>query len=145
MNHFMLPESGAGGFDLHGESGRYGVYAMELLINDLIKQGALKQRLKAKVFGGGSVLESLANSNVGERNAEFVLRFLDTENIPVVASDLLDLWPRRVCLFPTSGRVMVRKLRDRNEQSVAVSEQAYRKQMEQTRPAATGGGIELFG
>jgi chemotaxis protein CheD len=144
MNHFMLPESGSSGFDLNGESGRYGVYAMELLINDLIKLGALKQRLKAKIFGGGQVIESLASSNVGERNAEFITRFLATERIPIMASDLLDVWPRRVCLFPNTGRVLVRKIRDRKDATLASSEQAYRKQMEQTRPAASGGGIELF-
>lgn len=144
MNHFMLPDSGSNGFDLHGESGRYGVYAMELLINELIKMGALKQRLKAKIFGGGNVMESLAHSDVGERNAEFVTRFLITERIPIVASDLLDVWPRRVCLFPATGRVLARKLTNRKDTALAQNEQAYRKRMETARPAATGGDIELF-
>jgi chemotaxis protein CheD len=144
MNHFMLPDSGSGGFDLHGESGRYGVYAMELLINELIKMGAQKSRLKAKVFGAGNVLASLASSNVGERNAEFVSRFLATERIPVLASDLLDVWPRKVYLFPTTGRVLVRKLKTLNNDTIATREMSYSSQLKKVEAAKAGGDIELF-
>jgi chemotaxis protein CheD len=144
MNHFMLPESGASGFDLHGESGRYGVFAMELLINELIKMGAQKSRLKAKVFGAGNVLESLVSSNVGERNAEFVARFLATERIPVLASDLLDVWPRKVYLFPTTGRVLVRKLKILNNDTIATRERSYSRALKKVETAQAGGDIELF-
>jgi chemotaxis protein CheD len=144
MNHFMLPESGASGFDLHGESGRYGVFAMELLINELIKMGAQKSRLKAKVFGAGNVLESLVSSNVGERNAEFVARFLATERIPVLASDLLDVWPRKVYLFPTTGRVLVRKLKILNNDTIATRERSYSTALKKVETAQAGGDIELF-
>src|SRR5690606_10592835 len=88
MNHFMLPDEG--GKDVVSSSARYGTYAMEILINHLLKSGARRNRLEAKVFGGGAVLASLSSSNVGTRNAEFVLKFLQTEKIPVVAQDLLD-------------------------------------------------------
>lgn len=145
MNHFMLPDSGTSGYDLHGASGRYGVYAMEMLINELLKLGAHKSRLKAKVFGGGAVLPGMVGTNVGERNAEFVTRFLFTERIPIIASDLLDVWPRRVNLFPASGRVLMRKLRDAGRESLVDTEQAYRRRMQQDQPASNdSGAIELF-
>ena len=144
MNHFMLPDSGSNGFDLFGESGRYGVFAMELLINELIKMGAQKGRLKAKVFGAGNVMQSLASSNVGERNAEFVARFLATERIPVLASDLLDVWPRKVYLFPTTGRVLVRKLKTLNNDTIATRERTYSSQLKKVESAKAGGDIELF-
>src|SRR5690606_35591093 len=73
MNHFMLAE---GGDDLVGPSARYGVYAMEILINHLLKNGARRQNLEAKVFGGGRVLSSLAGAMIGERNADFVIKYL---------------------------------------------------------------------
>jgi len=144
MNHFMLPESGASGFDLHGESGRYGVYAMELLINQLIKMGAQKSRLKAKVFGAGNVLQSLSTANVGERNAEFVARFLATERISILASDLLDVWPRKVYLFPVTGRVLVRKLKTLGNDTIAKRERAYRRRLAQVKAAHAAAEIELF-
>ncbi|HET6786331.1 MAG TPA: chemoreceptor glutamine deamidase CheD, partial [Aquabacterium sp.] len=75
MNHFMLPDNGGGGND----SGRYGSYAMELLINELLKMGATRATLEAKVFGGGAVLSGMTSLNVGERNTDFVLDYLKTE------------------------------------------------------------------
>ncbi len=144
MNHFMLPDSGASGYDLHGESGRYGVYAMELLINQLIKMGAAKGRLKAKVFGAGNVLKSLTSSHVGERNAEFVESFLATERIPILARDLLDIWPRKVYLFPVTGRVLVRKLKSVHNDTIAVRERDYRSQLAQVKEEKVSSDIELF-
>ena len=144
MNHFMLPDSGATGYDLHGESGRYGVFAMELLINDLIKMGAQKSRLKAKLFGAGNVLKSMTVTNVGERNAEFVTRFLATERIPILASDLLDIWPRKVYLFPVTGKVMVRKLKTLNNDTIARRETAYVSQLKQVEAEKVSSDIELF-
>ena len=145
MNHFMLPDSGASGYELHGESGRYGVFAMELLINELIKMGARKNRIKAKVFGAGNVLKDLVSSNVGERNAEFVARFLATERIPILASDLLDVWPRKIYMFPATGRVLVRKLKTLNNDTIARRESAYRQQLVKVRgKKAASNEIELF-
>ena len=144
MNHFMLPDSGATGYDLHGESGRYGVFAMELLINELIKMGAQKSRLKAKLFGAGNVLKSMTVTNVGERNAEFVTRFLATERIPILASDLLDIWPRKVYLFPVTGKVLVRKLKTLNNDTIARRETAYVSQLKQVDAEKVSSDIELF-
>lgn len=139
MNHFMLPDEG--GKDLVGNSARYGTYAMEMLINHLLKSGARRNRLEAKVFGGGAVLASLSSSNVGTRNAEFVLKFLQTEKIPVVAKDLLDSYPRKVYYFPSSGRVLVRKLHRVHNDTLFNREKEYKARIEHSK---VEGEIELF-
>lgn len=139
MNHFMLPEDGGRG--VASVSARYGTFAMEVLINHLQKLGARRSRLEAKVFGGGAVLDSLPSSNVGARNAEFVLDYLKTEKIPVVAKDLLDSYPRKVYYFPQSGQVMVRKLHRVHNDTLFVREKAYRSRLAETK---VDGDIELF-
>jgi len=93
MNHFMLP--GSGGDDPVGLAGRYGAFAMEQLINEMIKRGGRKASFEAKVFGGGAVLRGMTALNVGTRNAQFVEDFLRTEGIRITARDLLDVHPRR--------------------------------------------------
>lgn len=139
MNHFMLPDDG--GRDTVGTSARYGTYAMEVLINHLLKMGARRNRLEAKVFGGGAVLASLSSSNVGARNAEFVLDYLKTEKIPVVAKDLLDSYPRKVYYFPASGRVLVKKLHRVHNETLFSRERDYKARLSQ-EPMA--GDVELF-
>lgn len=110
MNHFMLP-SGSGDF---GNPARYGVHAMELLINQCMKLGASRSHLEAKVFGGGNVLNVKRASfvNVAKQNIEFARSFLRTENIPVVAHNVGGLAAREVYFFTDSGRVFMRKFRD---------------------------------
>jgi chemotaxis protein CheD len=103
MNHFMLPEGDDG-------SGRYGSYAMELLLNEMIKMGARRETMQAKVFGGGAVMAGFTTMNVGERNTKFVLDYLATERIPVVSQDVLDIHPRKVCFFPVTGKALVKRL-----------------------------------
>lgn len=139
MNHFMLPDDG--GRDAIGNSARYGTYAMEVLINHLLKLGARRHRLEAKVFGGGAVLSSLASSNVGARNAEFVLQFLKTEKIPVIAKDLLDAYPRKVYYFPQTGRVLVKKLHRVHNETLFSRENDYKARLSDTPMA---GDVELF-
>ena len=111
MNHFMLPEDAEGAAYSAKTAMRYGSYAMAMLVSKLLKAGARRDRLEAKVFGGGAVMNSLSKINIGERNAEFVLHFLHNEQIPVVAQDLLGVLPRRINFFPMSGRVALRRLR----------------------------------
>ena len=108
MNHFMLPEGD--GDSPSSATMRYGAFAMEVLINELLKAGAARERLEAKVFGGGAVLSAMQQMNIGERNARFVLNYLNTEGIPVLAQDLGDVHARRIGYFPRDGRVMVRRL-----------------------------------
>src|SRR4051812_3924933 len=83
MNHFMLPDGGGDADSPVSASMRYGTYAMEVLINDLLKAGARRENLEAKVFGGGAVLRGFTAINVGERNAKFVLHYLQNESIKV--------------------------------------------------------------
>ncbi len=140
MNHFMLPGEDTGGDNPAAVSGRYGVFAMEQLINELIKRGARKSNLEAKVFGGGAVLRNFSTINVGERNAAFVLQFLKTEGIRVASQDLLDIYPRRVAFFPASGRALCKKL-TKTDTAVVTAEQQYTAKINTTTVA---GDIELF-
>ncbi len=137
MNHFMLPEGNVG----DGAPARYGSYAMELLINELLKRGASRRRLEAKVFGGANVLKGFTSNPVGTRNAEFVLAYLDAEQIPVVAEDLRGIHPRKVWFFPETGKVMVNRLPHAHEAEVVAAETAVRARLSKT---PVSGGVELF-
>lgn len=139
MNHFMLPSGG----DADGPASasmRYGAMAMEILINQLLKSGAVRGNLEAKVFGGGRVLSGMQAINVGERNAQFVRDYLRAEQIAIVAHDLNDVHPRKVAYFPRTGRALVKKLESTDRQLVQVEKQ-YSSTL-QARPVA--GEIELF-
>ena len=139
MNHFMLPD---GDVDSPiSASARYGTYAMEILINDLLKAGARRENLEAKVFGGGNVLRGFVNMNVGERNAQFVRNFLKVENIRIVAEDLNDIHPRKVYYFPRSGKVLVKKLRQLNNNTLVNREQDYANRLQS---GGVSGDVELF-
>ena len=140
MNHFMLPDGGEPGNPVSA-SMRYGTYAMEVLINDLLKSGARRENLEAKVFGGGAVLRGFSAMNVGERNAAFVINFLKTERIPVVAEDLNDIYPRKVYFFPRTGKVLVKKLMQTHNDTLAKRELDYASRLKVT-PVA--GDVDLF-
>ncbi|HCS66111.1 MAG TPA: chemoreceptor glutamine deamidase CheD [Cellvibrio sp.] len=141
MNHFLLPNDGSNETGLLTESARYGVYAMELLINHLLKMGATRARMEAKVFGGGNVLRGLKVNNVGQRNVEFVLDYLQTERIPVVAKDLLDDYPRKVYFFPDTGKVLVKKIKSLHNTTIVDRESEYRMKVKFTPKS---GEVELF-
>ena len=143
MNHFMLPETGSGRSDLYqNSSARYGTFAMEILINQLLKLGVRRANLEAKVFGGGNVIGGLTMANVGQRNADFVLSFLETENIPVTAQDLVDIYPRKVYFFPKANKVLVKKLISVRNNTISEREKDYRKQLNKSTNKA--GEVELF-
>ena len=141
MNHFMLPNSDVGPARGDAMSARLGIHAMELLINALIHAGARRSALRAKIFGGGAVLQGLTASNVGERNAEFALEFLKVEGIPVIAQDLLDVHPRKIYFFPGTARVLVRKMRQSDDEAIRSRERAYADSL---RRAPLDGDVELF-
>ena len=135
MNHFMLPEGA-------GDSGRYGSYAMELLINEMMKRGAQRSTMEAKVFGGGQVISGMSTMNVGERNTNFVVDYLKTERIPIMSKDVLDVYPRKVCFLPASGKAMVKRLAPANAEALVAQDRAA---AQRAVPAATGGGsVDLF-
>ena len=138
MNHFMLPEGNSS-----TDGGRYGSYAMELLINELIKRGATRSTMEAKVFGGGAVISGMNSINVGERNTKFVLDYLHTERISVVSKDVMDIYPRKVCFLPASGKAMVKRLASTNTEMLAAQERAASRAA--ATPAQNGGGsVDLF-
>ncbi|MEM5437831.1 chemoreceptor glutamine deamidase CheD [Paraburkholderia diazotrophica] len=161
MNHFMLPDDGADVAQAASDSMRYGAYAMEVLINELIKAGGRRERFEAKVFGGAAVLAGMTTMNIGDRNSAFVRRYLALEKIPIVAEDLEGNHPRKVAFMPRTGQVMVKKLRLQQEAGVAEREQALARQSAEARaerlakararvelfaaPAAGKPRIELFG
>jgi chemotaxis protein CheD len=141
MNHFMLPDSGNEADSPLSASMRYGAYAMEVLINQLLKAGARRENMEAKVFGGGNVLRGFTTINVGERNAQFVRTFLRTENMRIVAEDLNDIHPRKVYFFPRSGKVLVKKLKQLNNYTLVKREQEYASQL---KISPVSGDIDLF-
>ena len=141
MNHFMLPHSGQDRNNPLGASARYGAYAMEILINQLLKMGAKRSNFEAKVFGGASVLRGFTVNNVGERNAEFVTQFLNTEKIPVVAQDMLDVNPRKVYYFPATGLVRVKNLKQVHNDTIISREAEYNTRLQY---AKLEGDVELF-
>jgi chemotaxis protein CheD len=135
MNHFMLPEGA-------GDSGRYGSFAMELLINEMMKRGANKGRMEAKIFGGGAVISGMNTINVGERNTNFVIDYLKTERIPIVSKDVMDVYPRKVCFLPASGKAMVKRLAPTNTEALIQQDRAA---IQKVQPVAShGGSIDLF-
>lgn len=137
MNHFMLPDSTSDG----GASGRFGAFAMELLINEMLKRGARRSSLEAKIFGGGQVMKSLAGTSIGEKNVAFVQSFLAQERIPVLARDVLDLCPRKICLYPDTGKVLCKRLPATHGAEFEQQEARYRAQLVQQ---PRGGEMELF-
>lgn len=142
MNHFMLPVSASADKDSPiSESMRYGSYAMEVLINQLIRNGARRDNLEAKIFGGANVIKSFTSSNVGERNAKFVKEFLDNEGIKVVGEDLLDVYPRKVYYFPKTGKVLMKKIKSLNNNTIVEREESYASTL---KTNDVGGEVDLF-
>ena len=136
MNHFMLPDG-----DSSDASGRYGSYAMELLINEMMKLGARRETLQAKIFGGGQVMANFTTMNVGERNTRFVQDYLATERIPVVSEDVLDIYPRKVVFFPVTGKAMIKRLAHAHPEATA---QEARGNAASVARATSGGSVDLF-
>lgn len=147
MNHFMLPDDGSDASHATSDSMRYGAYAMEVLINELIKRGGRRERFEAKVFGGGAVLAGMTTINIGDRNSEFVRRYLALEKIRIVAEDLQGLHPRKVAFMPRSGQVMVKKLKTQHDPVVVEREQALVQRTPEERAerlAKARARVELF-
>jgi len=141
MNHFMLPRDGPAGA-ARDAAGRYGTHAMELLINGLLKAGAVRSRFQAKVFGGGAVLAGLSGTAIGRHNIDFVRAYLTAEGIGIVAEDLGGASARKVVYFPDSGRALVRTLRAVDARDEVAHEAVYQSRLRQSPPA---GEVELFG
>jgi chemotaxis protein CheD len=132
MNHFLLPEGSGSDRDAR----RFGVNAMEILINGILSRGGMRSRLEAKLFGGANVLAGL--SDVGSRNAEFARHFLLDEGIPVVGGSVGGNDPRRIQYWPASGRA--RQLAVRVDNRALIE-----REVSQARQAKVGeDDVELF-
>jgi chemotaxis protein CheD len=131
MNHFMLPEPRDKGHDSWGESTRYGSFAMESLINEILKRGGLRGRLEIKLFGAGKIYEG--NIDVGANNAKWVLQYLESEGLPVVKTDLGDVFPRKVYYFTDSGRVLMKKLERIKNRTIVERENEYSSKIQQPK------------
>jgi chemotaxis protein CheD len=144
MNHFMLPEDITNGSSTWldpkaGMSTRYGSFAMESLVNDLLKLGARRERLEVKLAGGGRILASM--TDVGQRNIKFARHWLDLEGLKIAGEDVGDSYARRVQYFPTSGRVIMFRLRNLEQNALVNRETQYLSNLRKT-PA--GNDVELF-
>jgi chemotaxis protein CheD len=144
MNHFLLPEDITNGSSSWhnptiGLSTRYGSFAMESLLNDLMKLGAKRERLEVKLTGGGRVLASM--TDVGARNIEFARQWLKVEGLSIAGEDVGDIHPRRVLYFPATGRVLMFRLRSVDHGDVVNREKQYQSTLRE-KPA--GNDVELF-
>ena len=141
MNHFMLPRSEQDPTSPISMSARYGTFAMEILINQLLKMGARRENMEAKVFGGGNVLRGFTMNNIGESNANFVLEYLHNEKIRVTAEDMLGVHPRKLYYFPKAGKVLVKKIRELHNHTIVERESEYNMRL---RDTVVGGDVEIF-
>lgn len=139
MNHFMLPTQSMGKIDVLSDAFRYGNYAMEHLINDVMKLSGKRSTLEFKLFGGGNVVQGM--SSVGAKNIDFVRKYLDMEQFTVKAEDLGGTYPRKVLYDPASGKVMMKKIRSIHNETLARREESYRDEILK-KPVA--GEVDLF-
>jgi len=134
MNHFMLP-----GADQGDASARYGLFAMESLINEILKLGCRKENLRAKLFGGGQIIAKM--TDIGQKNIAFAKKFLFAEGIPLESSDLGLSFPRKVNFFPATGKVLVKRLQSVKNTTIEDREILY---MQKLAKDDISGEIDLF-
>jgi len=142
LNHFLLPDDGGNAARTTANATRYGVNAMEMLINEILKLGGVRSRLQAKLFGGANVIALSSANPVGERNQAFTIDYLRREDIPVTATDLGGERARRVYFKPAANKVLVLAL-DHSDDDRVRREEARLRDRADAAPAS--GGVELFG
>ncbi|MFK5913913.1 MAG: chemoreceptor glutamine deamidase CheD [Woeseiaceae bacterium] len=144
MNHFMLPlgkEMNHTEQSLMSNAARYGNFAMEKMINDILKNGGTRENLEVKIFGGGLVLQNMKSLDIGRGNIDFVREYIALEELRLVGEDVGDVFPRKVIYFPLTGRVKVKKLRQMHNRTIIEREDDYMSSLD--KPADTP-DIELF-
>ena len=144
MNHFMLPATDAAEADAWKASSqnsatRYGNYAMEHLINEIMRNGGKRENLEVKVFGGGRILQNM--TDVGQRNIAFIRDYLNTEGLLVASEDVGTTFPRMVVYFPATGRVRVKRLRSLHNNTIVTQEISY---IDTLKAKPVTGDVELF-
>ena len=132
MNHFMLPDEGTTGSGFGAQAARYGLHAMEQLINTIMKHGGDRRNLQVKIFGGGRMIAKMGD--VGARNIKFIHNYLREEGLSILAEDVGAIYPRKVNYFPLTGRVLMKRLRPLHNQTIADREiEVMQKQVEKPR------------
>lgn len=147
MNHFMLPQMKKGS---HADEDVLlaGDACMEALLNEMLKRGAAKHRIKAKAFGGGAVIDTTVPGAlaVGKRNADFAHEWLERESIPIIASDFLGPWSRKILLVPETGDAYCKRVTSGliSQESLRREEQAYAESLLNKSATQSSKKIELF-
>jgi len=147
MNHFLLPGDVRSRDMFVSSSGKYGMFAMEILIGDLIKRGADRKGMVAKVFGGGHVLNfRKTDGNVPENNIEFVLAYLSMEKIPIIAKDVGGDKGRKILFFTDTGKVLLKRLIPQAEPGIMKLEEEYKAKVfkESLESKDVKNGLTLF-
>ncbi len=141
MNHFMLPEPSEHPTQWGSDNlaTRYGNWAMEALINELLKRGGSKRYLEVKLFGGGQIIQHM--TDIGARNIEFARDFVANEGFSIAAEDVGGQRPRKVLYFPDTGSVKVKRLNKVANQTIYTREKDYAKHV---NVDSTDGSVELF-
>ncbi len=139
LNHFMLPESESEEWNGVSAANRYGNFAMEALINAVLKSGCTRLDLEVKLFGGASMHNPV--SNIGGKNAAFARHYLDVERIPLASSDLGGDYGRRIHYSPATGKVQRLLLKDKEDRQVITEEARYGSSL---RKVQFDGDIDLF-
>ena len=141
MNHFMIPSHGR---ELNAKDKqlitRYGVYAMEHLINDIFKNGGTRKNIEIKLFGGGNIMTN--QGDIGKQNILFVREFVNTEGYLVTSEDMGDIYPRKVNYCPMTGKARVKKLVKANKREIERQELNLQNQLDAENKE--GGEIDLF-
>jgi chemotaxis protein CheD len=142
MNHFMLPAPGEGSGEAW-EAARYGIHAMDLLIGAMLKAGADRRRLRARIFGGAS-LAGMTNGggSVGQRNVEFIEEFAKVEELVVIGRDLGGHLPRQIRFYTDTGKVQVKRLGLQTLRLTRVEEREHLRRMRLHGPQF--GEVTLF-
>lgn len=146
MNHFMLPidkraKSRAQDEDT-GVASLYGDFAMEMLINAIIKEGGKRKNLEVKLFGGGKVISHIQSSDVGQKNIEFAHDYLRYEGFNVIAEDTGDIYPRKVNYFSGTGKVNLKKIKNTHNDTITNREEKYYSNILSTDYSS--GELEVF-
>ncbi|MBV1910164.1 MAG: chemoreceptor glutamine deamidase CheD [Kangiellaceae bacterium] len=139
MNHFMLPIGNSASSSQQEDAARYGNFAMEQMINDILRNGGNRDNLEIKIFGGGRVMKGV--TDVGKKNINFVKEYIILEQLNLLAEDVGGNYPRKVMYLPKTGKVKMKKLISKHNSTVETRDETY---FERITHQKTEGEIELF-
>ncbi len=140
MNHFMLPISNSASPVEAADAARYGNFAMEQMINDILRNGGKRENLEIKIFGGGRVMKGV--TDVGKKNISFVREYIELEKLRLIAEDVGGKYPRKVMYNPKTGKVKMKKLINQHNNTVETRDESY---FDKITHQENTGEIELFG